>query len=225
MKNKATRILTTLLAVMLCMGTFSMTAFAANDENSDGAEAETSAQSDSSEALTPDGNLTLVDDTESGDKEFITVQTKDGNTFYLIIDHASNEDNVYFLNLVDEEDLLALIKDEDFVSEYQANKDNTADDSSEAETSSTAEPAAQTSSEPEAQQETTGGSSGPIAAALFAAIIIGVAVWFFKFRKPGKLSKGKPDPDEADDAEFEYDTSVAEEEPEAPDEETESEDE
>ncbi len=224
MKIKMTRILTTLLAVILCMGAFSMAAFAANDENSDGAEAETSAQSGNSEALTPDGNLTLVDDKESGDKEFITVQTKDGNTFYLIIDHASDEDSVYFLNLVDEEDLLAMIDDEDFVSEYQANKDDTADDSSEAETSSTAEPAAQTSAEPEAQQETTGGSSGPIAAALFAAVIIGVAVWFFKFRKPVK-AKNKPDPEDEDDAEFEDDTSETEAEPEASDEETEREDE
>ena len=90
------------LTVMLCMGAFSMTALAVNDEGSEGAETETPAES--SEPLTPDGNLTLVDDTESGDKEFITVQTKAGNTFYLIIDHASDEENVYFLNLVDEED-------------------------------------------------------------------------------------------------------------------------
>ncbi len=42
-----------------------------------------------SDGLTPDGNLTLVDDigstTEAG-QQFITLQSKDGNTFYLIID-------------------------------------------------------------------------------------------------------------------------------------------
>ena len=39
--------------------------------------------------LTPDGNLTLIDDIGSdktGGKQFITVQTKNGNVFYIIID-------------------------------------------------------------------------------------------------------------------------------------------
>lgn len=225
MKTKATRVMATFLTVMLCMGAFSMTALAVNDESSGGTETET--PSTSSEPLTPDGNLTLVDDTESGDKEFITVQTKDGNTFYLIIDHANDEDNVYFLNLVDEEDLLALIDDEDFVSGYQAGKDNPADDSSKAETNSTDESTSQTSAEPETQQETTGSSSGPVAAAVFAAVIIGAAVWFFKFRKPNKTAKSKPDPDDYadDDGEDENNESDQEDEPAASDEETEREDE
>ena len=225
MKTKATRVMAMVLTVMLCMGAFSMTALAVNDEGSEGAETETPAES--SEPLTPDGNLTLVDDTESGDKEFITVQTKAGNTFYLIIDHASDEENVYFLNLVDEEDLLALIDDEDFVSDYQSSKDNTANDSSEVETSLTDESTSQTSAKTELQQEATGGNSGPIAAAVFAAVIIGVAVWFFKFRKPGKSAKNKPDPDDYDYDEDENEGSDPEDEDEAEtsDEEMEREDE
>ena len=66
--------------------------------------------------LTPEGNLTIVDDLEgeqTEDKQFITVKTKAGNTFYLIIDRAGKENNVYFLNLVDERDLLALMSDEE----------------------------------------------------------------------------------------------------------------
>lgn len=69
---------------------------------------------DAAVPLTPDGNLTLVDDINgaaSESKQFLTVTTKAGNTFYLVIDRAANKENVYFLNLVDEADLLALIKD------------------------------------------------------------------------------------------------------------------
>ena len=65
--------------------------------------------------MTPDGNLSLIDDigspTASG-KQFITVETKDGNVFYLIIDRDDEgEETVHFLNQVDEADLMALTED------------------------------------------------------------------------------------------------------------------
>lgn len=67
--------------------------------------------------LTLDGNLTLIDDIgndKTGGKQFITVQTKNGNVFYIIIDRDDEgEYTVHFLNQVDEADLLALIKGED----------------------------------------------------------------------------------------------------------------
>ena len=68
-------------------------------------------------SLTPDGNLSIVDDfdeKESEGKQFITVTTKNGNIFYLIIDRDDNgDDTVHFLNLVDERDLLELLDDDE----------------------------------------------------------------------------------------------------------------
>ena len=77
--------------------------------------------------LTPDGNLALIDDIldgsyysseeigEGGKMQFVTVETKSGNVFYLVIDHSTGD--VYFLNLVDESDLLALLEDEGYEAE------------------------------------------------------------------------------------------------------------
>lgn len=66
--------------------------------------------------LTPEGNLSLLDDLvveTNTDKQFITVQTKSGNIYYIIIDRASDEYNVHFLNLVDEADLLEIMEETD----------------------------------------------------------------------------------------------------------------
>ena len=76
---------------------------------------EGTADSESGSALTPDGNLSLIDDigsaTGSG-KQFITVESKNGNVFYLIIDRDDKgEETIHFLNQVDEADLLSLMED------------------------------------------------------------------------------------------------------------------
>ena len=57
----------------------------------------------------PDGSATVTDHViESDGKEFFTFTTPAGNVFFLIIDHDRPRDNVYFLNAVTEQDLIAL---------------------------------------------------------------------------------------------------------------------
>jgi len=68
-----------------------------------------SAIPDDSKAFTPDGQASVVDLAYEGDgKMFYTFKTPAGNVFYLIIDRERGMDNVYFLNAVTENDLLAL---------------------------------------------------------------------------------------------------------------------
>ena len=142
MKSKL-KTISCMLAVVLCMAAFSVTAFAAEGDyyasNENGAEVPPdsidsivigtedvklpeNSGNDAGNALTPDGNMSLIDDIlqknpyvsdegELAEKQFITVQSKNGNYFYLVIDRAGDTENVYFLNLVDEADLLALMED------------------------------------------------------------------------------------------------------------------
>ena len=115
MKNKGFfKTAAALLAAIVLLGGFSVTAYAGGGEdiptNDSGVIVETEPQ-----PLTPDGNLSLIDDIEgeaAEDKQFIIVQSKNGNYFYIIVDRAAEGENtVHFLNQVDEADLMALMED------------------------------------------------------------------------------------------------------------------
>ena len=117
--KKLFRSVTALLAALVLMGGFSVTAFAGGGDVSDEpptpvteTEPEETTGGYEPQPLTPEGNMSLVDDITgeaSGDKQFITVVTKNGNYFYIIIDRAEDGENtVHFLNQVDEADLTAL---------------------------------------------------------------------------------------------------------------------
>lgn len=75
-----------------------------------------------------DGNATLIKSEKivynSEEMQFIAVTTKDGHVFYVLINYSAEngEDNVYFLNRVDDYDLYALLyageEDEDGNAKY-----------------------------------------------------------------------------------------------------------
>ena len=72
-------------------------------------EAPVTVQEEVSGPLTPEGNLSLVDDyhttySDGSGQQFITMVSKSGAYFYLVIDRAADGDQtVHFMNLVDDE--------------------------------------------------------------------------------------------------------------------------
>lgn len=73
----------------------------------------------------PKGNGTVIQNVDNDvvDRQFVTMQSKNGNTFYLVIDKDSEgNESVYFMNLVDEYDLLAFA--EDFPDEVKEKQDS-----------------------------------------------------------------------------------------------------
>lgn len=114
MKNKKIlRSLTALCAALMLMGGFSVTAFAQVPEETtdDSGVIYEEPETEAAVPLTPDGNATLVDDF-GGNKQLITVTTKAGNYFYILIDRDDEGENtVHFLNQVDDADLFALLED------------------------------------------------------------------------------------------------------------------
>ena len=163
-------------------------------------------------ALTPDGNLSLIDDigssTRSG-KQFITVETRNGNMFYLIIDRDDEgEETVHFLNQVDEADLLTLMGDDAPAAEVPAVcnckekcaagavntncpvcKNNLSECIGK---EVVAEP------EPEAEQPEKKSSGGLLVIVLLLALAGGGAFAYVKFIKPKQGMKVSTDPDDYD---------------------------
>ena len=127
MKNKRIfKTFSALCAALVLMMGLSVTAFAQGTDQTPAEDATNDAnvvveETEDSPALTPDGNAALVDDF-GGNKQLITVTTKAGNYFYILIDRA-NEDKetaVHFLNQVDEADQMALMEDSQATEEQPA---------------------------------------------------------------------------------------------------------
>ena len=92
-----------------------MTAYAYVDETEEAAaESVISEETPEKTEITPfsvAGNGQLLDDiTDDETKQFLTVQTKNGNTFFMVIDRSRNSENVYMLSLIDEMTLQNLLR-------------------------------------------------------------------------------------------------------------------
>lgn len=133
-KRKSFRLLTMLALCMMLVCSFSMTAFAYADDTdqnlpvTEATQPEETTEPDpvthdpveTGEPIDDEGNAYTRDllYDKATNKQFFTIQTKNGNTFYIIIDYDApiNDEEeqyqTYFLNMVDESDLLALMDEE-----------------------------------------------------------------------------------------------------------------
>lgn len=198
-------------------------------------------------AFTPDGNLTLIDDflqieaptTEDSariEKQFITVQSKNGNTFYIVIDRNGDNENVYFLNLVDEADLMALLEDENgetaaptcsctdkcAIGAINTSCEICRSNMSECAGKETVIEAQPTEPAKEPVAEKKSANFLPVLVLLIAGVA-GGAVYWFKFRKPKTKTSGNSDLEDydfgEDDEEIELDDADLMEETESEDDE------
>jgi len=179
---KKFRVLAALCAAFVLALSFSTVAYAGGGEET---EETTETAVTETVPLTPDGNLTLVDDLsgeQGADKQFITVVTKNGNYFYMIIDRAAEDENVYLLNMVDESDLLALMEDTDSTGQ---SGNVSAIPETETPVETTPEPEAK--SEGDTEQEAgadSGGGNGGIIVVVLIVLVAGGAGYYFKIYRP-----------------------------------------
>jgi hypothetical protein len=166
-------------------------------EPEDGKTSE-SAVRDGANPFTPDGTGSVVDNaTDGGGKEFFTVETADGNVFYLIVDRRRADDNVYLLNAVTEDDLGSLAKPGD-------GKNVSAVETPPA---ASTEPAPAASAAPEPTPEPAPENNGSGGASMYILIAVatlaaGGAGYYLKIVRP-KKSGAEDDADDFDEPEDE----------------------
>ena len=168
---------------------------------------------ENSGAFSGEGNLTLVDDINGEASEglqYMTVTTKSGATFYIVIDRTSDSQNVYFLNQVDELDLMAIMDDT-----QKAEYENSVAEKEEAETVTpdvTEESSEPVEEVPEEKPEIQTVNPAVFGVIGVAAIVI-VGGYMFMKKKSKKDDAGlEEDLDFYDDEEYENEDDVEEQE-------------
>ena len=166
------------------------------------------------EGFSEEGNLVTRDllYDEHTNKQFITVQTGGGNTFYIVIDYDKPVDEegeqyeTYFLNVVDEADLLAAAEAAGVEQAVCSCSEKCAAGAVntdcavcsvniskcvgiEPEPTETEEPA------PEEAEPETGGNAGMLLAVLAVALVGGGAAFYFKVLRPKQQQAGEPEDD------------------------------
>ena len=145
-------------------------------------------QINTEEPFSVPGNAQVQDDiTNSKNKEFLTITTKNNNTFYLIIDRSANVDNVYMLSQIDENDLQEFLEEDSSASTIvDVTPEVVIDENTH--TEQTEQPATESP-----EKEGTASNLGALVAILIAAILGVGAYGYMKFIKP------KKDEDDGDD--------------------------
>ena len=172
--------------------------------------------------LTPDGNMNLVDDigpvTGEG-QQFITMTSKNGNYFYLIIDRDDKgNETVHLLNQVDERDLLDLMEDDEAayyeeqiaeqkqqVADAKAESEKLAEELKETQATKNSESTEtggteadpETPEDPAAAKET--GKSKIILVVILLAALAGCGYWIVKKIKKNKPAKKEANTTDVDD--------------------------
>lgn len=211
------RTLTAFCAALMLMGGFSVTAFAQTPEDVTDDSGVIYEELEETAPLTPEGNATLVDDF-GGNKQLITVTTKAGNYFYILIDRDDEGENtVHFLNQVDDADLFALLEDEETATaqtpavctcteKCETGKINTScpvcSTNMTACTGTEAEPEPE---EPTEQPQEKSNMGGLVLFLVVALLGGGGAFYYFKFMKPKQSVKGGTDLDDFDFEDYDED--------------------
>lgn len=245
------RLLTTALCAVVLLCGFSVTAYAGGGdeyieettppEQTGGVNWEGLDPVEPGEGFSEEGSLVTRDllYDKHTNKQFIAVETRNGHTLYLVIDYDKplDEDGdqyeTYFLNLVDESDLLALI-DEDSApvcsckDKCEAGAVNTACEvcktnmtecmgkEKAAEKTPEPDPTPDTSDSPDKDGGEKKSGSGLVVIVLLLLMAGGGALYWFKLRKKKPDTKGPVDLDDYDygDEDEEYENEDDADEPE-----------